>query len=142
MFVKSVQSNKTEREVQLEQNVKSLQKDLANFVHGQENLNAILGAQRSSLSKQGLGYKPISEHSLKTQKNFKPKYASPFIKCMICKRKGHFMNNCRSYIPFNNHTCDSSVNTNTKGPKVKWVPKKVNPKLFDAGVFEGSSGLK
>ena len=60
----------------MEKNVKYLLKDLAKFVHGRENLNAILGAQRSNSERQGIGKKPSLKHVMHKPRTVKHKYAS------------------------------------------------------------------
>lgn len=116
-----------------EEEIISLKKDLAKFVQGEENLNIMLGAQRSSLDKQGIGYNLVKNITSTTNKirvinnkpRNKPLYCSPFVTCKNCGLKGHFDTNCNK-IKIKQVWVKKRdlIATNNTGPKQIWVPKR------------------
>jgi len=78
-------------------------------------LDKLLGSQRISFNKQGIGYNPFNKK--KTYKNFFVQEASrntPHTICNYCLRKGHISHLCPLRKP------------NTKIIQV-WVPKGIRP---------------
>ena len=97
---------------------------------GRENLNIILGNQKGTYNKAGLGYHPKNHEKL-FRKFFRPNKtsSSPFVKCFYCGREGHTSSICN--IRKNNGmnekgkwiSNDTLPKTNSQGPKMIWVPK-------------------
>ena len=136
---------------ELQQKIIQLEKDLAKFVHGEETLNAMLGDQRSTLDKAGVGYNQVKRNIFKqSYKRGSMKYKMPYEKCKDCGKKGHATSQSRSCGIQDHSSKPSSYNkfvhasvniaqiwikkvdrhlykihdTNTSGPKVMWVPKR------------------
>lgn len=89
--------NKTPPTNYLHKKIESLKISLAKFVHGEENLNVMLGKQRPSYDKQGIGYNPTYRKEvemLKSKSSFKLNYCTPFTSCQNCGIKGHLEINC------------------------------------------------
>ena len=117
----------------LKRKVKSLKKDLSKFVKGKRNLNALLGIQKSSYDKGGVGF--VYGNHDKFQRNLFVKVtqnSTPSLKCNFCGKNGHLSQSC---FYKNSHAYDShgwvskrqppkKQDTNPKGPKMIWVPKK------------------
>ena len=100
---------------ELQSKCKDLQKLVLKFSKGQENLDKLLGAQRISFNKEGIGYNPLNKK--KTYKNLFVQEASkitPNTICNYCLRKGHISHLCPLKKP------------NTKIIQV-WVPKGTRP---------------
>ncbi|XP_063945855.1 uncharacterized protein LOC135151372 [Daucus carota subsp. sativus] len=134
---------------ELQKKIDLLKKDLAKFVHGEGTLDALLASQKSSLVKEGLGFhsgfNSIKKKAFgKGNKRSKMKYNMPYERCTDCNRKGHPTSKsilCDLKNHFANHFVRASpnivemwikkserhlykiVDTNTAGPKMKWVPK-------------------
>ena len=131
---------------ELQQKIIQLEKDLAKFVHGEETLNAMLGNQRSTLDKAGIGYNQVKRTVFKqSHKRVSMKYKMPYEKS---DTKGHPTSRSfgtQDQFPkpsSSNNSKHTSVNivqmwikkvdrhlykihdTNSSGPKVMWVPKK------------------
>jgi hypothetical protein len=110
--------------------IEDLQNTLAKFTMGRENLNIILGNQKGTYNKAGLGYHPKNHEKL-FRKFFRPNKtsSSPFVKCFYCGREGHTSSICNlrknndmngkwKWIPKG-----TLPNANSQGPKMFWVPK-------------------
>ena len=134
---------------ELQQKIIQLEKDLAKFVHGEETLNAMLGNQRSTLDKAGIGYNQVKRTVFKqSHKRASMKYKMPYEKSKDSDKKGHTtsrpygIQDQFSKPSSSNKSKHTSVNivqiwikkadrhlykihdTNSSGPKVMWVPKK------------------
>ena len=110
-----------------------MKKDLSKFVKGKRNLNALLGIQKSSYDKGGVGF--VYGNHDKCQRNFfvrATQNSTPSLKCNFCGKNGHLSQSC---FYKNSHAYDShgwvsrrqplkKQDTNLKGPKMIWVPKK------------------
>ena len=86
------------------------------FTKGQDNLEKLLGSQRMSFNKEGIGYNPLNKK--KAYKNFFIKETSKnesHTTCNYCLRNGHI-----------SHSCPLRK-TNNKIIQV-WVPKGTRPK--------------
>ena len=84
-----------EENLVLKEKVSLLTKDLAKFVKGKENLDLILGAQKCSLDKGGLGY--TKSNCEKYYKNFFVKASTSLNHVDICNyrgNKGHISSSC------------------------------------------------
>ena len=100
---------------------------LAEFVQGEENLSVMLGKQRPSYEKQGIGYNSTrSTGILKSKSSLN--YCFPFSTCKNCGIKGHPDKNCfkrnknrKVWIKKNDLPA-----TNTNGPRKIWGTKKIN----------------
>ena len=100
---------------------------LQNSQNGRDNLNILLGQQRCVFNKAGIGYKPTSNQ--KFYENFfvpATMSSSPYTSCFYCGQKGHNASSCaykndksfgqkKKWVP--------KGSTNSKGPKMVWVPK-------------------
>ena len=92
-----------------------LEKVVLKFSKGQENLDKLLGSQRMSYNKKGIGYNPFNK-----KKNYKNSFIYETSKdkshteCNYCLRKGHISHSCHLKKP------------NTKIIQV-WVPKGTRP---------------
>jgi len=72
-----------------------LEKMVLKFSKGQNNLEKLLGSQRMSFNKEGIGYNPFNKK--KTYKNFFVQEAYkhvPHTTCNYCSRKGHISHLC------------------------------------------------
>ena len=118
-----------EENFSLKRKVNSLTKDLANFVKGKENLDLILGIQKYSLDKEGLGYSV--SNCEKYYRNFFVKASTSsnhLIYCNYCGIKGHISSSCyikkndlkkRNFVWIQKGTKRPySIETNQKGPKM------------------------
>ena len=107
--------------------VDELTKDLASFVKGRENLDILLGKQKCSFDKAGLGFNQGKTE--KYYKNFFVKASAlttPYITCNYCGKKGHFAYACVNKKNGSNKMWIAkglSSNSNLQGPKKIWVPK-------------------
>jgi len=109
--IATLQTEKNE----LQSKYEDLQKLVLKFSKGQENLDKLLGTQRISFNKEGIGYNPFNKK--KTYKNFFVQEASkntPHTICNYCLRKGHISYSC----PLRK--------LNMKITQV-WVPKSAKP---------------
>nr|KYP34086.1 Copia protein [Cajanus cajan] len=128
------------------ENCKTLEKEnadlkitLAKFTNGNANLNIILGRQRNTFDRSGLGFNQSMNMPLKSKKGvFKKnqvfrKYKSNFIRqttCYYCCKKGHTIRNCysRKYGVPNGEMVwikkSQRLRTNHQGP-FTWVPKSI-----------------
>jgi hypothetical protein len=114
----------------LKNKVEDLNNVLAKFTMGRDKLDIILGNQKGSYNKAGLGYQP-KRHTLPFKRNFSPNKtsSSPFVKCFYCNKNGHTSSICnlRKNQYMNNRwegiSNGTFPKTNTKGPKMIWVPK-------------------
>ncbi|XP_045810784.1 uncharacterized protein LOC123905202 [Trifolium pratense] len=114
----------------LKDKVEDLNNVLAKFTMGRDKLNIILGNQKASYNKAGLGYQP-KRHTLHFKRNFSPNMTSsrPFVKCFYCNKNGHtsYICNLRKNQYLNNRWEGMSngtlPKTNSQGPKMIWVPK-------------------
>jgi cell division protein FtsB len=107
-----------------------LNASLAKFVNGRERLDAILGSQRASYRKEGLGFVPYTKRQDASKSSFIKASTSstPFVTCYYCGRKGHISQSCwykrnehkikTMWVPRNH----SKIMTNKEGPKRIWVP--------------------
>jgi len=93
----------------LQQKVKELTLDLANFVNGTENLRRLMGTSRHPSDKSRLGYQNDEEHTSKVKL---------FSKCFIYSKYRHLRN--RYY--HKKHKLQAS-DTNKNRPKKIWVPR-------------------
>src|SRR5262249_25935099 len=97
----------------------------AKFVHGEKNLKIILGQQRFTLNKRGIGF---------TRRNKNQSHKNPFVRatnkiCNYCGKFGQTSHKCfirndvhkgkLVWVP-KGQTYNA---TNPKGPKLMWVPK-------------------
>jgi len=69
----------------LQQKVEELTTDLAKFVRGTKNLKIMLGTNRHSHDRSGLGYKKDERHGTKVK---------IFLKCSLCDKYRHLANKC------------------------------------------------
>jgi hypothetical protein len=114
----------------LKNKVEDLNNVLAKFTMGRDKLDIILGNQKGSYNKAGLGYQP-KRHTLPFKRNFSSNKtsSSPFVKCFYCNKNGHTSSICnlRKNQYMNNRwegiSNGTFPKTNTKGPKMIWVPK-------------------
>jgi hypothetical protein len=114
----------------LKDKVEDLNNVLAKFTMGRDKLDIILGNQKGSYNKAGLGYQPKRD-SLPFKRNFSPNKTSsrPFVKCFYCNKSGHTSSICnlRKNQYLNNRWEGISNGTlpkaNSQGPKMIWVPK-------------------
>jgi hypothetical protein len=79
----------------LKDKVEDLNNVLAKFTMGRDKLDIILGNQKGSYNKAGLGYQPKRD-SLPFKRNFSPNKTSsrPFVKCFYCNKSGHTSSIC------------------------------------------------
>nr|KYP31988.1 hypothetical protein KK1_047440 [Cajanus cajan] len=128
------------------ENCKALEKEnadlkvtLAKFTNGNANLNIILGKQRNTFDRSGLGFNQSINMPLKTKERvskknqFFRKYKGNFIKqttCYYCCKKGHTIRNCysRKYGVPNGEMVwirkSQRLRTSHQGP-FTWVPKSI-----------------
>ena len=116
--------------VSLKEKIDELTKDLAKFVKGKENLDTLLGSQKCSLDKAGLGFNQSKRQ--KYYKNFFVKSSAsttPYMTCNYCGQKGHISHTCAikkngsNMIWVPKATKELSLYSNYQGPKRIWVPK-------------------
>jgi len=65
------------------------------FSKGQENSDKLLGSQRMSFNKKGIGYNPLTKKEV--YKNFLLQWtfqSKSYIKCNYCLRNGHMSYSC------------------------------------------------
>ncbi|KAL8157804.1 hypothetical protein AgCh_002496 [Apium graveolens] len=75
---------------ELKQKIEQLEKDLTKCFHGEGTLNALLGEQKSSLDKGGLGCESIKKRAFQGGYKRAPmKYKMPYEKCRDCGKAGH-----------------------------------------------------
>ncbi|KAL8099137.1 hypothetical protein AgCh_031715 [Apium graveolens] len=75
---------------ELKQKVAQLEKELAKCFHGEGTLNALLGEQKSSLDKGGLGCESIKKRAFQGGYKRAPmKYKMSYEKCQDCGKAGH-----------------------------------------------------
>ena len=125
IFSNKTTSAKEEIEI-LKEKVKDLETSLFRCVNGKEKLDIILGKQKCSLDKAGIGFDP-----LKRKKVSKTKFVSSArksqISCYYCHKIGHNASRCyamvKSHAPEKLWTSRRSLKTNQQGPKMIWVPK-------------------
>ena len=97
--------------VSLKKKCHDLNASLAKFVNGRDRLDAILGSQRASYRKEGLGYVPLKKQSTPKISFIKASTSStPFVTCYYCGRKCHISQSC--WYKRNEHKI-----------KTMWVPK-------------------
>ncbi|KAI9110102.1 hypothetical protein K1719_019143 [Acacia pycnantha] len=134
-----------EKCLDLEKKNSYLTKTLEKFTKGSEMLNSILKAQRFTNDRSGIGYNPTFDKK-KGKKKTGGKYylnyfqklvhsSNPFAHCNYCNRKGHSTSSCfhrkdRRDKPVGNYQwvpkgtyVFPKAQTNSEGPKYKWVPK-------------------
>ncbi|CAJ2652972.1 unnamed protein product [Trifolium pratense] len=117
----------------LKDKVEDLNNVLAKFTMGRDKLDIILGNQKASYNKVGLGYQP-KRHTLPFKRNFSSNKTSsrPFVKCFYCNKNGHTSSICnlRKNQYLNNRwegiSNGALPKANSKGPKMIWVPKAKN----------------
>ena len=110
----------------LKETVEDLEKSLAKYVDEKEKLDAILGKQKYSLDKAGLGFNPFKRKIfLKTKHNSSNEKKQ--ILYFYCQNIGHIANRCysmqKSSVPKNALILRRPLKTNPQGPKMVWVPK-------------------
>ena len=127
---------------ELQKKIDLLKRDLAKFVHGEGTLDALLADQKSSLEKDGLGFKLINKNAFgRGNQRSKMKYNMSYERCTDCSRRGHPSSKsilCALKNHFTNHFVRASpnivemwikkserhlykiVDTNTAGPKMRW----------------------
>ena len=79
----------------LQSKYEHLEKVVLKFFKGQDNLDKLLGYQRISFNKEGIGYNPYNKK--KTYKNFfvqKTSKNNSHTICNYCLRKGHIYHLC------------------------------------------------
>jgi len=99
----------------LQQKVEELTKDLAKFVKGSKNLKIIMGISRLYYDKSGLGYEENKKYDTES-----------FTKYSIVHNHEHFVN---GYYDWKQKL--QAFDTNPKGPKKIWVPRKFNVSSTD-----------
>ena len=88
------------------------------FTKGKENLDKLLGMQRMSLDKGGIGLESKSKNLSQVTKLSTMSYRT----CHYCCNVGHMIQKC----PFKQGVSSHYKwipKTNTQGPKQIWVPK-------------------
>jgi len=104
-----------EKEKEELQSKHDLEKVILKFTKGQDSLDKLLGSQRMSFNKEGIGYNPFNKK--KTYKNFFVHETS--------KNKSHTTCN---YCPKNGHVSYSCPFKKSSPRLVQiWVPKGVRP---------------
>ena len=99
---------------ELKQKVEQLEKDLAKCFHGEGTLNALLGEQKSSLDKGGLGCESIKKRAFQGGYKRAPmKYKMPYEKCRDCGKAGHPTSESR-LCGIKGHSSNSSYKSSTR----------------------------
>ena len=110
----------------MKEKVKDLETSLVRCVNGKEKLDIILGKQKCSLDKAGIGFNPFKRKKISKSRSVSPARKSQ-ISCFYCHKTGHSASRChallKSYVPKNIWASKRSLKTNQQGPKMIWVPK-------------------
>ena len=117
----------------LQSKIDDLNKTLEKFTNGKKNLETLIGSQRCTFNKEGLGFIPGNSKGL--YKNLfvrKTIGNQPHITCFYCRQKGHGIHSCvykrKQYTPQVGEKLvwmpktNNSPKTNSVGPKTIWVP--------------------
>ena len=106
---------------ELQKKIDLLKRDLAKFVHGEGTLDALLADQKSSLEKDGLGFKLINKNAFgRGNQRSKMKYNMSYERCTDCSRRGHPSSKsilCALKNHFTNHFVRASPNIVRKSRK-------------------------
>lgn len=117
--------------LKLEEKVRSLESDLAQFTSGRKNLNALLGNQKHASDKSGIGYRSTLNVQKKNifVRSKQAQIRTPYSTCNFCSKDGHKVYDCELKKLANKgfkqiwKIKDGFNVTNPQGPKKIWVPK-------------------
>ena len=126
------------KEDELVEKIKDLENIIFRFTEGKNNFEKLLGSQKQSIEKSGLGFDPYKKLALKDSKFIKESTFSKNVTCFHCNRVGHYRSTCplkdKNYhtslfrpvkmiwIPKGTAAMYNIV-SNIQGPKQIWVPK-------------------
>ena len=121
----------------LKARINDLANSLEKFTNGKKNLDTLLGNQRLSFNKEGIGYGQNDSKNFFKNICFRKSFGNqPHATCFYCGQKGHTIQSCiykkNQYCPLPGEKLIwipksiKSPRTNNVGPKTIWVPVSKN----------------